>query len=260
MSASGRGKHPDGYPPVALVTGAAVRIGRALALDLADQGWSVAVHYKSSAQAAADLVAEIAARGGTATALAADLAEEQQSADLVGRVTAALGPPGLLVNNASTFEPDLLETASRESWDRHMEPNLRAPFLLCQNFAAALPAAAGGLIINILDERVLQPPGDYVSYSLSKAGLWALTQSLAVALAPRIRVNGIGPGYTLPERGTTQAAFDAATAGLPLGRGTGPEEICQAVRFLLACKSITGQMIVLDGGRHLAGRRGIQDR
>ncbi|HMB75242.1 MAG TPA: SDR family oxidoreductase [Kiloniellaceae bacterium] len=255
MTHAAPSRHPDDYPRVALVTGAAVRVGRALALDLAAKGWAVAVHHNRSSEAAADLVAAIESAGGKAVALAADFTEEAESAGLVDRVAAALGPPGLLINNASTFEQDLVENVTRESWDRHLEPNLRAPFLLCQSFAANLGAAAGGLIVNILDERVLNLRSDYVSYSLSKAGLWALTQSLAVALAPRIRVNAIGPGYTLPERGGTQADFDAATARLPLGRGTTPAEICEALHFLLACKSITGQMIVLDGGHHLAGRR-----
>ena len=258
MPVTARSRHPDDYPRVALITGAAVRVGRALALDLAAEGWAVAVHHNSSGEAAAQLVAEITAQGGKAAALAADFAKEAESAGLVARAASALGPPGLLINNASTFEQDLVENVTRESWDRHMEPNLRAPFLLCQSFAAGLPAAAGGMIVNILDERVLNLRGDYISYSLSKAGLWALTQSLAVALAPRIRVNAIGPGYTLPERGSTPEAFDAATARLPLGRGTTPAEICRTVRFLLACKSITGQMIILDGGHHLAGRRRIE--
>ena len=251
-------RHPDDYPRVALVTGAALRVGRAIALDLASTGWALAVHYNSSAAAAAELVQAIEAEGGRAVALAADLAREDQSAALIGRTVDALGAPGLLINNASVFEPDLLANATRESWDRHLEPNLRAPFVLTQSFAAALPATAGGLVVNILDERVLNLPGNCLSYSLSKAGLWALTQSLAVALAPRIRVNGIGPGFTLPERGRSQAEFDDAVAQLPLGRGTSPDEICQAIRFLLACKSITGQMIALDGGQHLAQRR--QDR
>ena len=248
-------RHPDDYPRVALITGGALRVGRSLALDLAAGGWAVAVHYKTSGEAAHALVETIEAGGGRASALAADLGREADSAGLVARAAAALGPPGLLVNNASVFEPDLLETATRESWHRHMEPNLHAPFMLSQSFAATLPGNAGGLIVNILDERVLNLPGNCLSYSLSKAGLWALTQSLAVALAPRIRVNGIGPGHTLPERGRSQAEFDSATARLPLGRGSSPSEICQALRFLLACKSITGQMVALDGGQHLADRR-----
>ena len=214
------------------------------------------MHHNTAGEEAQALVQSIAAKGGTSVALAADFLNEDEAASLVERTAAALGPPGLLINNASVFEPDMLETASRETWDRHLAPNLRAPFLLCQGFAASLPANSGGMIVNILDERVLNLPGNCLTYSLTKAGLWALTQSLAVALAPRIRVNGIGPGYTLPEKGKTQAEFDEATACLPLGRGSGPEEICQAVQFLLACKSITGQMIALDGGQHLAGRRG----
>lgn len=256
MSVSAAQRHPDEYPRAALVTGAAVRIGRAIALDLAAQGWAVAVHYNRSEAQALGLVAEIEAGGGRAVALQADLADERQALTLVPRTVCALGDLGCLVNNASVFEKDRIEDASRQSWDRHMEPNLRAPLVLIQAFAAALPDDAGGLVINLLDERVWDLPSDYVSYTLSKSGLWTLTQTLALALAPRIRVNGIGPGYALPERGKSAADYDSAIASLPLRRGTSPEEICATLRFLLAAKSVTGQMIALDGGQHLDRGRG----
>ncbi len=244
-------RHPDHTPPNALVTGAGQRIGRAIALDLAAAGWAVAVHYRTSEAEAREVVAQIEAAGGRAVALAADLAVEAETATLVERAAQALGPLGCLVNNASVFEQDLADSVTRESWDRHMETNLRAPFLLTQSFARALPPEAGGNVINILDERVWRLPADHLSYTLSKSGLWTVTRTLAKALAPRVRVNGIGPGYALVERNLSQADFDAATAKLPLGRGTSPEEICAALRFLLASKSITGQMVALDGGQHL---------
>jgi hypothetical protein len=167
----GTGAHPDDYPRAALVTGAALRLGRAIALDLADAGWSVVLHHRNSETAARALEAEIGERGGTAVALKADLAQEDQAAGLISRAVDAVGPLGLLVNNASVFEPDLPSDATRESWDLHMETNLRAPFVLTQAFAAALPSGAGGLVANLLDDRVLALPGDYISYSLSKAGL-----------------------------------------------------------------------------------------
>lgn len=250
----GTGAHPDDYPRAALVTGAALRLGRAVALDLADAGWSVVLHHRNSETAARALEAEIGARGGTAVALKADLAQEDQAAGLISRAVDAVGPLGLLVNNASVFEPDLPSDATRESWDLHMETNLRAPFVLTQAFAAALPSGAGGLVANLLDDRVLALPGDYISYSLSKAGLWTLTRSLAIALAPTIRVVGIGPGHSLPARGETEASFRTAIERLPLARSAPPADICLALRFFIACKSVTGQMIALDSGRHLVGR------
>ncbi len=243
--------HPDEYPRAALVTGAGRRIGRAIALDLARAGWAVAVHYNASAQAAEEVVAEIEAGGGRAAALRAELSDEAQAAALIPDATAALGPLGCLINNASTFENDSIETADRTSWDRHMEANLRAPFVLIQAFARALPEEAGGVVINLLDQRVWNPTPYFLSYTLSKAGLWTLTQTLAMALAPRIRVNGIGPGPALPSSRQTPEQFARQCAKMPLGRGTSPEEICAAVRFILAAKAMTGQMIALDGGQHL---------
>ncbi len=244
-------RHPDDYPRAALVTGAARRIGRAIALGLAQDGWAVAVHYNVSAEAAGDVAAEIAAGGGRAVTLHADLAREAAAAQLIPEAAEALGPLGCLINNASVFEPDDVETADRASWDRHLEPNLRAPLVLTQAFARALPAAAGGAVINILDERVWNPTPAFLSYTVSKSGLWTLTRTLALALAPRIRVNGIGPGPTLPSARQSAVQFERQCAMMPLGRGTSPEEISAGVRFILAAKAMTGQMIALDGGQHL---------
>jgi NAD(P)-dependent dehydrogenase (short-subunit alcohol dehydrogenase family) len=238
-------------PRAALVTGAAQRIGRAIALALAADGWAVAVHYRASHAPADAVVAEIERAGGRAVALAADLADESAVAGLVPRAVAALGPLGCLVNNASSFENDTATTANRDSWDRHVEVNLRAPFVLMQEFAAQLPEAATGAIINMLDQRVWSLTPHFVSYTVSKAGLWTLTRTMALALAPRVRVNGIGPGPTLPSPRQSKEQFERQCAALPLRRGTSPEEIAAAVRFILAAPAMTGQMIALDGGQHL---------
>jgi len=257
MSESADKRHPDDYPRVALVTGAARRIGREVALDLAEQGWAVAVHFQSSEREAQDVVERIRGSGGKAAAFQADLAREDETQRLVPQVVEAMGHIGLLVNNASRFELDTVEDASRESWDLHLEPNLRAPFVLTQAFAGALPDDSGGLVINLLDERVWDLPANYITYTLSKSGLWTLTRTLARALAPRIRVNGIGPGYTLPAAGRTPDYYTSRIAALPLARGSNPVEICTALRFFIATKSVTGQMIALDGGQHLG--QGPQD-
>lgn len=237
-------------PGAALVTGAAQRIGRAIALALAADGWAVAVHYRRSAAAAEALAGTIAAAGGRAVALAADLAVEAEAAALVPAAAEALGPLALLVNNASVFENDHALTASRESWDRHLETNLRAPFVLMQGFARQVPAA-GGVIVNIVDERVWNLTPYFVSYTLSKAGLWTLTQTMALALAPRIRVNAIGPGPTLPSPRQSDEQFRRQSATTPLQRGTTPEEIAAGVRYILSAPAMTGQMLALDGGQHL---------
>lgn len=238
-------------PNAALVTGAARRIGRAIALDLASHGWAVAVHHHAAAGEAADVVTEITAADGRAVALAADFTKESEVADLLPRARAALGPVGLLVNNAAVFEPDLVTSVTRESWDAHLEVNLRAPFVLTQALAAALPEVAEGCVINMLDQRVWRLTASFVSYTLSKSALWTLTRSCALALAPRIRVNAIGPGPTLPSARQDAARFERQRAAMPLGRGTTPEEICEAVRFILGAPAMTGQMIALDGGQHL---------
>ena len=242
----------DKMPRAALVTGAGKRIGRAIALMLGAEGWRVAVHYHRSQAEAEDVVREIAASGGKAAAITADLAQEAAVARLVPAAAAALGGPlGCLVNNASAFDNDLALTATRASWDRHLETNLRAPFVLMQEFARQLPPDAQGAIVNMLDERVWSLTPYFVSYTVSKAALWALTQSMALALAPRIRVNGIGPGPTLPSPRQSDEQFRRQAAAMPLGHGTSPEEIAQAVRFILAAPALTGQMIALDGGQHL---------
>ncbi len=238
-------------PGVALVTGAARRIGCAVALDLGRRGWGVGVHYHQSEPEALEVVRAIRAAGGRAEALPADLRDEAATGALVGRAAAALGPVTLLVNNASLFENDDVETTTRESWNAHLETNLRAPFVLSQAFARALPAGGAGNIVNVLDERVWKPTPYFTSYTLSKSGLWTLTQTLALALAPHIRVNAIGPGPTLPSPRQTEAQFARQVAALPLKRGPALEEICDAVRFILAAASMTGQMIALDGGQHL---------
>ena len=238
-------------PKAALVTGGARRIGRALSLALAQDGYAVAVHHRRSGGAAGTVVGEIEAAGGKAVALSGDLADETQVKRLLPQAEAALGPIGVLVNNASVFENDLAATATRDGWNRHLEVNLRAPFVLMQEFAARLPAQSAGIIVNLLDERVWNLTPFFVSYTLSKAGLWTLTQTMALALAPRIRVNAIGPGPTLPSPRQSADQFTAQYRALPLQRGTSPEEIGAALRFILAAPAMTGQMIALDGGQHL---------
>jgi NAD(P)-dependent dehydrogenase (short-subunit alcohol dehydrogenase family) len=235
----------------ALVTGAAQRIGRAIALDLAQHGWAVAVHCNRSEQQAHEVVGLIEQGGGRAALVRADLAREAETETLVPRAAEALGPLTCLVNNASTFELDLADTVTRASWDAHLETNLRAPFLLTQAFARQLPAEQAGNVVNLLDQRVWNLTPYFVSYTVSKTGLWTLTRSLALALAPRIRVNAIGPGPALRSPRQTEADFARQCEMTPLKRGTSPAEICDAVRFILGAPALTGQMIVLDGGQHL---------
>jgi NAD(P)-dependent dehydrogenase (short-subunit alcohol dehydrogenase family) len=251
------GNQPTGALPVppiprtALVTGGAQRIGRALSLALAEDGFAVAVHYHRSRNAAENLAKQIRGSGGVAVALAADLADEEAAAKLLPRAERELGPVGCLVNNAAVFAGDTIETATRESWDLHLAVNLRAPFVLIQHLAARLPARAGGIVVNLLDQRVWSLTPYFVSYTLAKAGLWTLTQTMALALAPRIRVNGIGPGPTVPSPRQTREQFACQCELMPLRRGTSPDEIAAAMRFILAAPAMTGQMIALDGGQHL---------
>jgi len=235
-----------------IITGAAKRIGRALAVDFASQGWGVAVHYNRSSQKAQELVSQITADGGRAVALQADLADVNKLHKLVKEAGDALGPITTLINNASLFASDDHLTLTPESWAAHMDINLRAPLFLAQALTAALPEGTAGNIINMIDQRVWRLTPRFLSYTTAKAGLWTLTQTLAQALAPQIRVNGIGPGPTLSNERQSEADFRKQTAATLLGSGPSLEEICATVRFILASSALTGQMIALDGGQHLA--------
>ena len=236
---------------VALVTGAAKRIGKSIALRLAENGWHVAIHYRKSAAKAEAVAAEVRLRGGKAMTVEADLMHEHEVEAIVPRVAEHLGPLSLLVNNASTFEMDKAETATRASWDKHIEANLRAPLVLSQAFARQFTREGGGNIINMLDQRVWKLTPYFLSYTVAKMGLWTLTRTLALSYAPRIRVNGIGPGPTLPSPRQSDEQFAQQSAAMPLGHGATPREIAKAVLFILDSPSMTGQMIALDGGEHL---------
>lgn len=248
--------------PRALVTGAAVRLGRAMAVHLAGQGWDVAVHYSTSSAPAEETVAALHAAGASAVALRADLTVEEETTKLVARAAEALGGPlSLLVNNASIFEPDDMETMTRRSWDRAIESNLRAAVKLTQDFAAQAPdperdargePVARATVVNMIDQRVWKPTPFFLSYTVAKAGLLSFTKTAAQALAPRVRVNGIGPGPTLQGTRQTDAHFAAQRAGCILERGADVEDILAALDFLLGCKAFTGQMLAIDGGQHLA--------
>ncbi|MFC3125891.1 SDR family oxidoreductase [Pseudoroseomonas globiformis] len=242
---------PSTIPRTALVTGSAKRIGRAICLQLAEAGFDLALHYSTSQREAEELKDLVESLGRRAVIVQAALDVEAEAHSLVPAATDVLGPLGLLVNNASTFIRDEWFDADRALWDHHLEPNLRAPFVLTQAMARTLPQAAEGVVINMLDQRVLALTPHFMTYTLSKAGLWALTQSLALALAPRIRVNGIGPGPTLPSPGQSEEQFERQAASTPLGRGASPEEVAQAVIMILALPAMTGQIITLDGGQHL---------
>ena len=238
-------------PRAALVTGGAQRIGRALVLGLAEDGFAVAIHHNRSREPAEALVEAVCDQGGNAIAVAADLADESAVQELLPRAERELGPIGCLINNAAVFTNDTVESVTRTSWDLHLAVNLRAPFVLMQNFAERLPPEAGGAIINLLDQRVWSLTPYFVSYTLAKTGLWTLTQTMALALAPRIRVNGIGPGPTLPSLRQSPEQFARQCDLMPLRRGTSPQEIAAAMRFILSASAMTGQMIALDGGQHL---------
>jgi len=236
----------------ALVTGGARRIGRAIAEDLARHGFAVAVHYNRSDAEAAELVAGIQATGGHAVAIQADLADLDAAAGLVAEAEAALGPVGLLVNNASIFQDDSATDFSRESFDRHFAVHLKAPLELVKSFAAALPEDEEGLVVNIIDQRVWRLSPRYFSYTLSKSALWTATRTLAQGLAPRIRVNAIGPGPSVANERQQPRDFQAQVDGLILRRGPALAEFGATIRYLWEARSVTGQMIAIDGGQHLA--------
>jgi NAD(P)-dependent dehydrogenase (short-subunit alcohol dehydrogenase family) len=243
-------------PHVAVITGASRRLGRAIALDFAQRGWVTAlhVHYRDDPDVTS-LLADITAVGGHAAIFAADLCDQTSVEALIPAVARALGAPRCLINNASMFVYDDISTLSSTQWDRHFAINLKAPVFLAQAMAAHLPespAPDNGVIINIIDQRVWKPTPHFLSYSGAKSGLWAMTQTLAQALAPRIRVNAIGPGPMLRSVHQSEAEFEAQCAATPLGRGTNPTEVISAIRFILDAPAMTGQMIALDGGQHLA--------
>ncbi len=236
---------------LALITGGGVRIGRAIALTLAKSGFSVAVQYNQSQTEAVDLVSAITKQGGRAACFRASLAEHAEVETLIPEVTKSMGPLTCLVNNASHFADDRLPGLSAESWRRHLAVNLEAPVFLAQAFASQLPEGESGNIVNIVDQRVLRPNPQFFSYTLSKSALWAATTTMAQALAPRIRVNAIGPGPALGSAYQSEAGFERECRAMPLGHGTTPDEIADAVLFILRARSMTGQMIALDGGQHL---------
>ncbi len=246
----------------ALVTGAGIRLGRAMALYLAGRGYDVAVHYASSNADADQVVDQIRAMGRKSVAIKADLLDERATEMLVGWAVAGLGGSlDCLVNNASIFEYDTLKTATRESWDRHIGSNLRAPFVLTQKFAQQASKAtldennevlSSALVVNMLDQRVRKLTPEFMTYTIAKMGLWAFTQTAAQALAPDIRVNAIGPGPTL--RGTRQSKdhFSNQRANVPLGRGAHTADITAALGYFLDAPAVTGQLLCVDGGQNLA--------
>lgn len=245
----------------ALVTGAGDRLGRAMALSLAGSGHAVAVHYASSKDGAQQTVAMIEEQGGRAVALQADLLDLDQAEALVGQARDALGCPlNVLVNNASIFEYDTVETATHGSWDRNIGSNLRAPFILTQEFAKQAPQAimdargeplAQSNVVNLIDQRVRKLTPEFMTYSIAKMGLWAFTQTAARALTPHIRVNGIGPGPTLRGGRQSEDHFAAQRRNTVSGRGSNPEDITAALLYILSAPALTGQLLCIDGGQHL---------
>jgi len=236
----------------ALVTGGAQRTGRAIALALAERGYAVAVQARRSRAEADRLCAEIGAAGGRAAVVMADLADHDAALRLVPDAVAALGPLALLVNNAAEFEPDEIGRLDRARFDRHFAVNLRAPLFLAEAFAAQLPAGEHGAIVNLLDQRVFKPTPRFLSYGLTKSALHAATTTLAQALAPRIRVNAVAPGPTLPSPRQDAQAFARQVGTLPLDHGPSPRDIADAVLYLAGAASVTGVTIAVDGGQHLA--------
>ncbi len=236
----------------ALVTGGARRIGRVLAGVAAAAGYDVAIHVRQVDDDAEAAAAEVRRQGRKAAILACDLRKEAASVALVGEAEGELGAVTLLINSASVFEDDAFAGMNRASWDLHMETNLRAPLVLAQAFARRLPTDQAGLIVNVLDQRVLDPPPEFFSYTLSKSALWDATRMLAKALAPRIRVNAIGPGPTLPSIHQDAAAFEAEARLTLLQRPVDPGEVGAALRYLIDAEAVTGQMIAVDSGQHLS--------
>jgi NAD(P)-dependent dehydrogenase (short-subunit alcohol dehydrogenase family) len=242
----------------ALITGAGRRIGRAIALALSRAGYAVVLHAKDSRAEAEALAGEIVAAGGRAAVVLADLADNDAVRGLVP-AAGAFGALTLLVNNAGEFEPDDIETLERARFERTMAVNLAAPLFLAQAFAAQAPAGADASIVNIVDQRVLKPTPRFLSYALSKSALHSATVTLAQGLAPRLRVNAVAPGPTLPSPRQSAAEFAAQAESLPLQRGPAPEDVAAAVLYLAQAKAVTGVTIAVDGGQHLAWRTADSD-
>lgn len=235
-----------------LITGAGARVGSHFAKGLAGDGWAVAVHHNRSRQGADALVSEIKAAGGRAATVKANLAVPQDVETLIDRAADALGTPlTALINNASTFAPDSADSFSRATYDYHMEVNLRAPLLLTQKLAEQLPTAAMGCVINIIDQRVLKPNPTFFTYSIAKAALYWATKTQAQSYAPRLRINGIGPGPSLPNIHQADGEFDKEADATLLQRPSSPDELLSGLRYLLGAHSVTGQMLAIDSGQHL---------
>lgn len=239
-------------PKTALVTGAARRIGAAIARDLGRHGWAVALHCHTSRAETEAVAEEIRASGGRAEVVVADLSKLEAIEAIVADAGARLGPIGLLVNNASEFEPDEMGALAPARFERHLRVDLVSPCLLADAWLAALPETMAGHVINVIDQRVLRLTPKFFSYTLAKSALWTATRTMAQALAPRVRVNAIGPGPSFANTRQTAEDFARQSAAVPLGRGPTPDEFGATVRFLVDTPSITGQMICLDGGQHLA--------
>jgi NAD(P)-dependent dehydrogenase (short-subunit alcohol dehydrogenase family) len=238
----------------ALITGSSRRVGRALALKLAEAGYPVIVHARHADDEAHQTVSLIKAQGGKAAIATADLSDRGELSTLMTRAAEPFGPLEVLVNSASVFHDDRLQTVTAEGWDAHFASNLYAPILLAQAFAAqadALPGDADPSIVNLIDQRVLKPNPQFFTYSLTKAALHSATVTMAQALAPHIRVNGIGPGPTLPSIHQSPEQFAAEEKATLLQRGSPPDALAEALLYLVGAKAVTGQMIAVDGGQHL---------
>jgi NAD(P)-dependent dehydrogenase (short-subunit alcohol dehydrogenase family) len=242
----------DNIAGTVLITGAARRLGRAIALDLAHRGWRVGVHFHASSAEALGLVNQIESAGGEAASFPADLTRLNNLEPLIQACTEVLGTPTCLINNAACFEWDSIETLDAGRWQSHFDVNLRAPVFLTRAFAKRLPERASANVINFIDQKVWRPDPDYFSYTIAKSALWAATRTLAQALAPRIRVNAIAPGPVLPARSQSEADFARECRATLLQRVVSMDDVTDAVGFLIETPSITGQMIALDGGQHLA--------
>lgn len=239
----------------ALVTGAARRIGAAIAERLSAEGFAVALHSSQGSRAAAEALAQrLNASGGRAAVIVADLGVAAEVDGLVARALAAVGPLSVLVNNASMFEPDSADDFDLARWDRHFAVNLRAPAVLTRDFAGQVEAADDPSVVNILDQRVWRPTPQFFSYTLTKSALWTATRTTAQTFAPRLRVNAVGPGPVLPNETQGSDGFAREVAGLPLQRAVPPEAIAEAVVYLIRARHVTGQMIAVDSGQHIGWR------